>query len=112
MALKAISELNPTPAQTTKPVNETFDFEVDVVDRRADKPRVRTLELSLAPGNDLFFTGRQKTVEQDETVGKDPVHVTFSGKTISGSGADLSSFRVTLQEKDGPDLVFCLVMLE
>ena len=112
MALKAISELNPTPAVTAKPVNDTFDFQVDVVDRRADKPTVRTLELSLAPGNDLFFTGRQKTVEQDETVGKDPVHVTFSAKTIGGSGADLSSFRVTVQEKDGPDLVFCLIRLE
>jgi hypothetical protein len=112
MALKAVSELNPTPEVTAKPVNDTFQFEVEVVDRRADKPKVRTLELSLAPGNDLFFTGRQKTVEQDETVGKDPVHVTFKAKTICGSGADLSSFRVTLQEKDGPDLVFCLVRLE
>ena len=112
MALKAVSELNPTPEVTAKPVNDTFQFEVDVVDRRADKPKVRTLELSLAPGNDLFFTGRQKTVEQDETVGKDPVHVTFKATAISGSGADLSSFRVTLQEKDGPDLVFCLVRLE
>ena len=111
MALKAVSELDPTPAVTARPVNDTFDFEVDVVDRRADKPGVRTLELSLAPGNDLFFPGRQKTVEQDETVGKDPVHVTFSAK-ISGSGAGLSSFRVTLQEKDGPDLVFCLIRLE
>jgi hypothetical protein len=112
MALKADSELDPTPQVTTRPVNDTFDFDVDVVDRRADKPRVRTLELTLAPGNDLFFTGRKKTVEQDETVGKDPVHVTFKTKTISGSGAGLSSFRVTLQEKDGPDLVFCLIRLE
>ena len=112
MALKADSELDPTPLVTARPVNDTFDFEVDVVDRRADKPRVRTLELSLAPGNDLFFTGRQKTVEQDATVGKDPVHVTFKAKTISGSGAGLSSFRVTLQEKDGADLVFCLVRIQ
>src|SRR5215204_3129910 len=90
MALKADSELDPTPQATAKPVNDTFQFEVDVVDRRADKPKVRTLELVLAPGNDLFFTGRSKTVEQDATVGKDVVHITFKAKTISGSGADLS----------------------
>jgi len=111
MALKADSELDPTPQLTAKPVNDSFTFEVDVVDRRADKPRVRTLELALAPGNDLFFPGRKKTVEQDETVGKDPVHVTFKATPISGSAADLSSFRVTLQEKDGADLVFCLIRL-
>ena len=51
-------------------------------------------------------------MEQDETVGKDPVHVTFKAKTISGSGADLSSFRVTLREQGGADLVFCLITLE
>jgi hypothetical protein len=112
MALKAVSELNPTPEVTARPVNDTFQFEVDVIDRRADKPKARTLELVLAAGNDLFFTGRTKTVEQDETVGKESVHVTFKAKTISGSGADLSSFRVTLREQDGEDLVFCLVRLE
>jgi len=112
MALKADSELDPTPQLTAKPVNDTFTFEVDVVDRRADRPRVRTLELALAPGNDLFFPGRTKTLDQDETVGKDPVHVTFKGKTITGSGADLSSFRVTLREQGGADLVFCLIRLE
>ena len=45
MALKADSELDPTPTVTAKPVNDSFDFDVDVVDRRADKPRARTLEL-------------------------------------------------------------------
>ena len=111
MALKADSELTPTPDATARPVNDSFRFEVDVVDRRAVKPTARTLELVLAAGNDLFFAGRKKSVAQDETVGKDPVHVTFTARTISGSGADLSSFRVTLREQGGADLVFCLIRI-
>jgi hypothetical protein len=118
MALRATSPLTPDHTSTPRPVNDTFDFDVEVVDRRADTPTIRTLELALAPNNDLFFAGGSKSVEQKVRVGSEPVQVTFSRKRITGSGRntetgeDLSSFRVTLREQNGDDLVFCLIRIE
>ena len=112
MALRATSALVPDPSSTTRPVNRNFTFTVEVVDRRAARATKHTLELSLAASNDLMFSGGTKTVTQEETIGSVPVTVTFSSKRIAGGGDDLSSFRVTLREQGGSDLVFCLVGIE
>jgi len=112
MALRAVSELLKDPTSTTRPVDDTFTFDVDVVDRQARTPKPRTLQLVLSDENDLVFAGNSKTVEQVETVGDTPVHVTFPNKRIRGSGADLSGFRVSLREKDGEVLVFCLIGID
>jgi hypothetical protein len=112
MALRATSPLLADPSSTTRPVDETFDFTVDVVDRRAGTAIERTLELFLAPDNDLVFVGGSKTVTKKVRVGSEPVTVTFPQKRITGSGDDLSSFRVSLREKDGSTLVFCLITLQ
>lgn len=112
MALRAVSELEKGPTSTRRPVDDTFTFDVDVVDRQAKTPKARTLELALSEDNDLFFAGNSKTVEQVTMVGDTPVHVTFAGKRIRGSAAGLAAFRVTLREKDGDVLVFCLIGIE
>jgi hypothetical protein len=109
MALKATS-LTPDPSSTSLPA--TITFVAEVVDRKAVTPVERTLELALAAGNDLVFAGGAKSVTQKEKVGASPVNVTFARKKITGTGADLSSFRVTLRDDAGNDLVFCLVGLE
>ena len=110
--LRALSALEPDPGSTTRPVNKMFDFVVTLVDRKAERKSPRTLELSLAADNDLFFPGGSKTVTQVESIGDTPVDVTLDRKKITGSGTDLSSFRVTLREEGGDVLVFCLIGLD
>lgn len=110
MALRATTPLVPSPRSTTRPVNASFTFRVTVVDRQASAPSQRALELVLASSNDLTF-GSAKTVSQVEMVGSDPVQVTFSGKRIKGSGADLDGFRVTLREGT-KNLPFCVIGIE
>ncbi len=112
MALTAVSNLVPNPASAARPLrNKTFTFVVDVFDQDSAKPTMRTLELSLAASNDLFFTGGTKSVTQKEKVGAATVTVTFSTK-ITGTGAETAFFRVTLKEEAGDDLMACLVRLE
>jgi hypothetical protein len=110
--LRAVSPMEPIPRSTSRPVNETFDFVVTLVDRKAERKSPRTLELSLGADNDLFFPGNSKTVTQVESIGNTPVEVTLDRKKITGSGAALSSFRVTLREEGGDVLVFCLIGLD
>jgi hypothetical protein len=111
--LRAVSPMEPDPRSTTRPVNETFDFVVTLVDRKAERKSQRTLELSLAAENDLFFPGGSKTVTQVESIGDTPVEVTLDRKKIIGPGKDLSSFRVTLREEGSDaDLVFCMIGLD
>lgn len=110
--LRAVSPLEPDPDSTSRPVNETFDFVVTLVDRKAERKSPRTLELSLAVDNDLFFPNGSKTVTQVESIGATPVVVTFR-KKITGPGKDLSSFRVSLREEGSGDvLVFCMIGLD
>jgi hypothetical protein len=112
MALRATSPLTPDHNSTPRPVKDTFSFDVEVVDRRATAPAKRTLELTLAPGNDLVFAGGSKSVTQDEMVGSVPVRVAFAGKRITGTGVDVSSFRVMLREQNVEDLVFCMIRID
>ena len=111
--LRALSALEPDPRSTTRPVNKMFDFVVTLVDRKAESESPRTLELSLAAENDLFFPGSSKTVTQVESIGATPVVVTLDRKKITGPGKGLSSFRVSLREA-GSDavLVFCMIGLD
>ena len=112
MAITAISDLVPDPTSTAPPLkNKSFTFTVDVVDRRAAKPTEVTLELRLASSNDLVFGDGTKSFKQDETVGKEPVTVTFATK-ISGTAADLSFFRVTLFDDAENSLMPGIVRLE
>ena len=112
MALRATSPLTADHNATPRPVKDSFSFEVEVVDRRATAPTIRTLELVLAAGNDLSFVGGSKSVSQDVTVGAAPVSVSLAGKRITGLGDGLASFRVTLREQGGSDLVFCLIRID
>jgi len=111
MALRATSQLVPTPSSTRRPVNASFSFAVTVVDRRAPKAKPRTLELALAASNDLSFADGQKTVTQEVSVGSEPVDVTFPSEGISGPG-NLAAFEVTLRENGGSRIVSCMIALE
>ena len=110
MALRATTPLVPSPRSTRRPVNASFTFRVTVVDRQASSPTPRTLELVLASSNDLTFEG-VKAISQVEMVGSDPINVTFSGKRIQGSAADLDGFRVTLREGT-KNLPFCMIGID
>jgi hypothetical protein len=112
MALRAVTDLNIDPTSTPKPVNKSFDFTADLVDRTAPEPKKRTVELALSPDNELVFDGGKKSISKDVSVGNKPVTVTFSQKPISGDPGDRSSFRVTLREQDGEDLVFAMILIE
>lgn len=112
MALTATSSLVPEPSSVSRPLkNKSITFDVDVVDRRAAKPAERTLEIRMAASNDLVFADGSKSLTQKVDVGSDPVAVTFSAK-ISGTGAELAFFRVTLLDATEGELMACLVRLE
>jgi uncharacterized membrane protein len=112
MALRAISPLTPDPSSAKRPLkSRAFAFSVQLVDVKAPAPTDRTIEVSLAAGNDLQFAGGVKTVTRTRKVGATAVDVTLN-ETISGTVADLGSFRVTLRETGGKDLAACFVNLE
>ena len=111
MALRAVSDLNIVPDSTNQPVNASFDFTADLVDRVAPVPKNRTVELALSPNNDLVFDGGAKSVSRVVSVGNAPVTVTFPKQQITGDAADRVSFRVTLREQNGDDLVFAMISI-
>jgi hypothetical protein len=112
MAIAAITGLVPTPDSAARPLkNKSITFTVDVIDAEAARPKKVTLELRVASSNDLVFADGSKSFTQDETVGKNPVTVTFATK-ISGAATNLAFFRVTLFDDAENALMACLVRLE
>jgi hypothetical protein len=112
MALRAISSLTAEPTSVKRPLkSKAISFGVQLVDVKTPTPVDRTLELVLAASNDLVFAGGEKTVTRTRKIGATAVDVTFN-ETVSGTAADVASFRVTLREAGGNDLAACFVNFE
>src|SRR5262245_24476799 len=112
MALRAISALTVDPGSAKKPLkNTSLTFSVQLVDTKTPDAKDRTLELSLAAGNDLVFASGAKTVTRTRKVGATALDVTLN-EAITGTGADAGAFRVTLREVPSNDLAVCFVNLE
>jgi hypothetical protein len=112
MALRAISALTADPDSAKKPLkNKSFTFSVQLVYVKASDPKDRELEWRHGAGNDLVFSAGGKTVTRTRKIGATAVDVTLN-ETISGTGGDAASFRVTLRELPSNDLAVCFVKLE